>query len=371
METPHVAILTPITSMFLHGGWTQILGNALFCWVFGNNIEDSMGPGRFLLFFLICGLAAAAAHVLVQPDSPIPTVGASGAIAGILGAYLGLFARVRVSMLFILVVFIKIIPLPAWVVLIYWFIVQVLTGWSQLTPLRPEVSSGVAVWAHVGGFVAGMALIKLFEDPRRVAARSQQIVHQARGWLGGTGGVSYLTRFALVGIRRSAQSDQRYPGNYCQQLTNQDVAWKVDAENDSGRADDERDQRERKREVRKGHGITERYRHRSRGMSGRERKAIGLGHHRGDVATCRRTRPAHRSLDHLDEGMRQHQDQQRIRADGRDIAPEKRYDRGGDRNLGAAQMGDDRPEVFRRSPTPRPKRDPHEQGAVASVHFRE
>ena len=112
--------------MFLHGGWMHILGNALFFWVFGNNIEDSMGPGRFLLFFLICGLAAAAAHILVQPDSPIPTVGASGAIAGILGAYLVLYPRVRVNMLFIFVVFIKIIPIPAWVVLIYWFIVQVL-----------------------------------------------------------------------------------------------------------------------------------------------------------------------------------------------------------------------------------------------------
>ena len=169
-----INILTPSTSIFLHGGWMHILGNALFFWVFGNNIEDSMGPGRFLGFFLLCGVAAAGAHILAQPGSPIPTVGASGAIAGILGAYLVLYPRVRINMLFIFVIFIKIIPIPAWLVLIYWFVVQVLSGWSQLTPLRPEISSGVAVWAHVGGFVAGIALIKLFQDPRRVAARSGQ-----------------------------------------------------------------------------------------------------------------------------------------------------------------------------------------------------
>jgi membrane associated rhomboid family serine protease len=164
-------ILTPITSMFLHGGWAHILGNALFFWVFGNNIEDSMGPGRFLAFYIVCGLAAAATDVLFSPSSPIPTVGASGAIAGILGAYLVLYPKVRVNMLFIFVIFFKIIPIPAWLVLLYWFVVQLLSGWSQLTPLRPEISSGVAVWAHVGGFVAGAALIKLFEDKRRVAAR--------------------------------------------------------------------------------------------------------------------------------------------------------------------------------------------------------
>jgi membrane associated rhomboid family serine protease len=174
--------LTPITSMFLHGGWMHILGNALFFWVFGNNIEDSMGPGRFAVFYLVCGLAAAATHVLFDPSSPIPTVGASGAIAGILGAYLVLYPKVRVNMLFFFVIFFKIIPLPAWVVLIYWFVVQLLSGWEQLTPLRPEVSAGIAVWAHVGGFVAGAALIKLFEDRRRVAARTRRAVVQGGEW---------------------------------------------------------------------------------------------------------------------------------------------------------------------------------------------
>jgi membrane associated rhomboid family serine protease len=162
---------TPITSMFLHGGWGHLLGNLLFFWVFGNNIEDSMGPGRFLAFYLICGLVAAGAHVLVEPSSPVPTVGASGAISGIMGAYLVLYPRVRVNMLFIFIIFFKVFAIPAWLVLLWWFAVQVLTGLPQLMPMRPEVSGGVAVWAHVGGFVAGVALIKLFENRRLVAKR--------------------------------------------------------------------------------------------------------------------------------------------------------------------------------------------------------
>src|SRR6185503_3067281 len=155
-----------------HGGWGHILGNALFCWVFGNNIEDSMGGPRFIVFYLICGLAAAATHILVQPGSPVPTVGASGAISGILGAYLVLYPRVRVNMLFIFVFLIRVIPVPAWLVLLWWFALQVITGLPELSPVRPEVSGGVAVWAHVGGFVAGVLLIKLFEKPRLVAERT-------------------------------------------------------------------------------------------------------------------------------------------------------------------------------------------------------
>jgi membrane associated rhomboid family serine protease len=163
--------LTPLTSMFLHGGWGHLLGNMLFFWVFGNNIEDSMGPGRFLVFYLVCGLAAAGAHVLVDPASPVPTVGASGAISGIMGAYLVLYPRVRVNMLFIFIIFFKVIAIPAWLVLLWWFFVQVISGLPQLSSVRPDVSSGVAVWAHVGGFVTGVALIKLFENRRLVALR--------------------------------------------------------------------------------------------------------------------------------------------------------------------------------------------------------
>jgi membrane associated rhomboid family serine protease len=157
---------TPLTSMFLHGGWGHILGNALFFWVFGNNIEDSMGPGRFLCFYLLCGLIAAATHIFVQPASPVPTVGASGAISGVLGAYLVLYPRVRVNTL----VFFFVVSLPAWLLLIWWFGVQVLTAY--MTPLRADVSSGVAVWAHIGGFVSGMVLVKVFQNPRLVTQRN-------------------------------------------------------------------------------------------------------------------------------------------------------------------------------------------------------
>jgi membrane associated rhomboid family serine protease len=172
IDNDAINILTPLTSMFLHGGWAHILGNALFFWVFGNNIEDSMGPGRFLAFYLICGLAAAGAQVMVDPASPVPTVGASGAISGVLGAYLVLYPRVRVNMLFYFLIFFKIFAIPAWVVLIYWFGVQVLTGLPQLNSMRPDVSGGVAVWAHIGGFLTGMLLIKLFENRAYVAARN-------------------------------------------------------------------------------------------------------------------------------------------------------------------------------------------------------
>jgi membrane associated rhomboid family serine protease len=165
-----INIWTPLTSMFLHGGWGHILGNAIFLWVFGNNIEDSMGPGRFLVFYLLCGLAAAGTHILMQPGSPVPTVGASGAISGVLGAYLVLYPRVRVNMLFWFLIFFRVFAIPAWIVLLYWFGIQVLAAYTS--SMRTEISSGVAVWAHIGGFVTGMVLIKAFERPRLVAERN-------------------------------------------------------------------------------------------------------------------------------------------------------------------------------------------------------
>lgn len=165
-------VLTPLTSMFLHGGWMHLLGNALFFWVFGNNVEDSMGRGRFLVFYLLCGLVAAATHVAVDPASPVPTVGASGAISGVMGAYLILYPRVRVNMLFVIFIVIRVIPLPAWMVLLWWFGVQLLSGLPQLTMVNAQDSGGVAFWAHIGGFVSGAALIRLFENRSRVAERS-------------------------------------------------------------------------------------------------------------------------------------------------------------------------------------------------------
>jgi membrane associated rhomboid family serine protease len=170
--------LTPVTSMFLHGGWGHILGNALFFWVFGNNIEDSMGPWRFLVFYLLCGLVAVGVHVAMEPSSPVPTVGASGAISGIMGAYLVLYPRAHVNLLFFFVIFVRVIPVPAWIALLWWFGWQIVAGLPQLSPMRPDISGGVAVWAHIGGFVAGVLLVKIFENPSLVAKR--RLIHDAR-----------------------------------------------------------------------------------------------------------------------------------------------------------------------------------------------
>ena len=169
---------TPLTSMFLHGSWAHIIGNSLFLWVFGNNVEDSMGRVRFLVFYLVCGLAAAAAHVMVDPRSPLPTVGASGAISGVMGAYLILYPRVRVKMLFWFLLFIRVFRVPAWIVLIWWFVLQVVEGLPQLRPVE-TLRGGTAVWAHVGGFVAGVLLVKLFEN--RDLVRRHLAVADARG----------------------------------------------------------------------------------------------------------------------------------------------------------------------------------------------
>ncbi|HEY0972039.1 MAG TPA: rhomboid family intramembrane serine protease [Gemmatimonadales bacterium] len=171
VDAEPVNVITPLTSMFLHGGWGHILGNCLFLWVFGNNVEDSMGRLRFVLFYLICGLAAAAAHVLVEPASPVPTVGASGAISGVLGAYLVLYPKVHVRLLVPIIFFITIVRVRAWVVLLLWFGYQLLAGLPQLMALDPDVSGGVAVWAHVGGFVAGAVLVRLFENRDLVRRR--------------------------------------------------------------------------------------------------------------------------------------------------------------------------------------------------------
>jgi membrane associated rhomboid family serine protease len=162
--------LTPITSMFLHGGWGHLLGNGLFLWVFGNNVEDSMGRFRFILFYLLCGLAAAGAQVMVAPESAIPMVGASGAISGVMGAYLILYPRVRVNVLFIIIIFIKVIPLPAYLVLLWWIAWQVIGGLPQFLAIE-RAGGGVAFAAHVGGFLAGVLLVKLFENRERVHTR--------------------------------------------------------------------------------------------------------------------------------------------------------------------------------------------------------
>ena len=163
--------LTPITSIFLHGSWGHIIGNSLYLWVFGNNIEDSMGPWKFLAFYLVTGVVAALTHVAIDPASPVPTVGASGAISGIMGAYLYLYPRVRVRTYFPPIFIFR---LPAWSILILWFGMQVLTGLPQLMVMNPQISAGVAVWAHVGGFIAGFLLIRRFHDPQLLRRRTMR-----------------------------------------------------------------------------------------------------------------------------------------------------------------------------------------------------
>jgi membrane associated rhomboid family serine protease len=151
------AITNVFTSMFLHGSWLHLIGNMWFLWLFGNNIEDSMGRLRFVIFYLVCGMAAALAQVATSPASPIPMVGASGAISGVMGAYLILYPRVRVYTLVPIGFFLTSVALPAWLMLVYWFGLQLVGGLVA----RGDVG-GVAFWAHVGGFVAGLALVKLF-----------------------------------------------------------------------------------------------------------------------------------------------------------------------------------------------------------------
>jgi len=152
---------TILTSMFMHGGWFHLIGNMVFLWVFGNNIEDAMGHGKFLVFYLLCGVAAAAAQTFISSDSIIPMVGASGAISGVLGAYILLYPRVRVHTLIILPIYITTVTLPAYVMLGYWALLQILSGLGSLGDIE-KGGGGVAFFAHVGGFVVGLALVRLF-----------------------------------------------------------------------------------------------------------------------------------------------------------------------------------------------------------------
>jgi membrane associated rhomboid family serine protease len=159
------AFLPALTSMFLHGSWMHVIGNMWFLWIFGDNIEDYLGHFQYLLFYLLSGLGAAFAQVILNPHSRVPTVGASGAIAGVLGAYFLLYPRAKVLIWFpILFLF----YLPAWVTLGYWFAMQFVSGAATSMAAYSESTGGVAFWAHVGGFVAGIVLIKIFpERPRR------------------------------------------------------------------------------------------------------------------------------------------------------------------------------------------------------------
>jgi len=162
-----------LTSMFLHGSWMHLIGNMWFLWLFGNNVEDAMTRVRFLIFYLICGLAAALLQVGIEPRSIVPMVGASGAISGVMGAYLVLYPRVRVFTLVPLGFFITTVALPAWAMLIYWGVLQLVGGFSRSVG---DPGGGVAFWAHVGGFAAGLVLVRAF-------VRSDHLSdHRAGAW---------------------------------------------------------------------------------------------------------------------------------------------------------------------------------------------
>jgi membrane associated rhomboid family serine protease len=163
---------TVITSMFMHGGWMHLIGNMWFLWIFGNNVEDAMGHARFVVFYLLCGIAAAALQTSLQPDSVIPMVGASGAIGGVMGAYVVMYPRVNVHLFVVLGFYVNTFAVPAYFMLGYWILLQLVSGAMSVG----AEGGGVAFWAHVGGFFAGALLSFVFRN-REMLAR-----HPNYGW---------------------------------------------------------------------------------------------------------------------------------------------------------------------------------------------
>ena len=163
--SPAAAFLPILTSMFLHASWGHVIGNMWFLWIFGDNVEDYLGHFKYLVFYLLSGVAASLTHIMLNASSGVPSVGASGAIAGVLGAYFILYPRARVLTWFpILFLF----EIPAWLMLGYWFLIQFFSGTATAIAETGQSSGGIAFWAHVGGFVAGILMIKLFPGrPRR------------------------------------------------------------------------------------------------------------------------------------------------------------------------------------------------------------
>ena len=162
---PAVGSLSLLTSMFLHGGWLHFLGNMLYLWIFGDNVEDRVGHGRFIVFYLTCGLAATLAQVVSNPTSVVPIAGASGAIAGVMGAYFVLFPRSRVLTLLPLFIFCQLIEVPAILFLGFWFLLQLLSGVGSVG--AGQDLSGIAFWAHIAGFATGAFAIFFFRRPER------------------------------------------------------------------------------------------------------------------------------------------------------------------------------------------------------------
>ena len=162
-----MALVPVLTSMFLHASWLHLIGNMWFLWIFGDNIEDHLGHFKYLLFYLMAGIAAAGLQTVLNPRSTLPNVGASGAIAGVMGAYFILFPSARVLTL-VPFLFVFFLWVPAWIILGYWFVIQFLSGAATSITATGQQTGGIAFWAHVGGFLAGITMIKLFPSrPRR------------------------------------------------------------------------------------------------------------------------------------------------------------------------------------------------------------
>jgi membrane associated rhomboid family serine protease len=155
------------TSMFLHGGFLHVAGNMLYLWIFGDNVEDRMGHGRFLLFYVLCGVAAALAQTITAPDSVIPMVGASGAIAGVMGAYFVLYPKSRIVTLIPIIFFFQVIEVPAILFLGVWFLMQFVSGLGSIVNVAAGSTGGIAFWAHVAGFLAGISGVVVFRRPER------------------------------------------------------------------------------------------------------------------------------------------------------------------------------------------------------------
>jgi len=175
LHDPLSGLVVPFfTSMFLHGGWLHLIGNMLYLWIFGDNVEDRLGHFRYLVFYLLCGIGAGFAHTIMNPITTIPSVGASGAIAGVLGAYVVSYPGARVLTLVPIFIFIQFIELPAWLVLGLWFLTQFLSGTASLAVTTSANTGGVAWWAHVGGFLIGILLLGVMVQKPRYPSYSDR-----------------------------------------------------------------------------------------------------------------------------------------------------------------------------------------------------
>jgi membrane associated rhomboid family serine protease len=174
MVPAHFSPLTLVTSLFVHAGWMHIIGNMLFLWAFGKSLEDAMGHVKFFSFYMLCGVAAGIVHVFFNYYSRVPTVGASGAIAGVMGAYLIKFPRAWIHTLVFIVVFITTVDIPAWFFTIFWFVTQLFSGFGSIA--QTQVSDGGTAWfAHIGGFLAGMVLVTIMGTRNRYVRRQENV----------------------------------------------------------------------------------------------------------------------------------------------------------------------------------------------------